>query len=214
MNIGYIIPIITLWHTISSEITKHKPKSVASNIVSFIHCVSFILHYNYKYNLEYVIHISIGFYIYDLFYLFYLIYKASNASTELKVRTPFIIHHIATVYVLHESLYHENQKYVLYAFDILEKSNIMLYISYHIHKEYTQSVRLNITADFLQLLFYSYYRVFELSLYIYNHTIELYRFNYGVQFLIVGIFCMGFAWTYKLVKRNIANYYKVKDRKI
>lgn len=165
----------------------------------------------------YLIHIIIGFYVYDLLYLFSLIYKTANtaaAAAECKNRSSFIIHHVATVYILNEILNHENQEYILYAFNLLEKSNIMLYISYHIHKEYPNCFRLNIIADFLQLLFYSYYRIFQLSLYIYNHMTQLYRFNYGIQILIFGIYCMGFVWSCKLIKRIKENYYQVKHRKL
>ena len=26
------------------------------------------------------------------------------------------------------------------------------------------------------------------------------------QFLIIGIYCMGYAWSYRLFQKNIANY--------
>jgi hypothetical protein len=215
MNVGFLIPIVCFWHTLTTEVTKYKPSAVTNNIVSFIHCISFILHYNYEYNLDYATHISIGFYIYDLLYIFSRIYRRSanhEAKNEFKKRAPFIIHHLAGMYVLNASLSGEGQEHILYAYNILEKSNIMIYISYHLHKEYAHYLRLNILSEFCQLLIYSYYRLIDLSFFIYNHQIQFVRYQYVTQFLIIALYCMGYAWSYNLIKKNRANFYAVKQR--
>ena len=201
MNIEYLLPIICFWRTISTEISKHKENSpaITNNFVSFIHCISYLVHYNYDYNLDYVVHMSIGFFLYDLIYIF------SNLDRK---QTPFILHHIAGICILNSTLTSvEVQQHILYAYHILEKSNIMIYISYYLHKQYAEYVRLNIVTDFMQLLVYSYYRLIQLSLFIYNNKVRFFQFQFMTQFLIVAIYCMGLAWSHRLLKRNIANFY-------
>lgn len=215
MNIEYIIPIVTFWHTISTEIMKYQPPSIANNLVSFIHCITFIGHYNYDYNLDYAIHISIGFYAYDLFYIFSQMYAARAAArakmtscdrTEtLKKQTPFIIHHIVGMGILYATLTGESREHILGGYVILEKSNIMIYVSYYIHKQYAEYQRLNGLSEFIQLLFYAYYRLVALSLFIYDNRDTFFQFHFTTQLMILGIYCMGFAWSTRLLKRNIAN---------
>jgi hypothetical protein len=209
MNLSYLIPIVCFWHTISTEIAKYKPPAITNNIVSFIHCISFIGHYHYDYNLDYATHISIGFYIYDLFYIWSCIATAT-ASKELKRRIPFILHHLAGMYILNAALREDIQEHVLYAYHILEKSNIMIYISYHLHKEYAQYVRINNISEFAQLLIYSYYRLIELSLFVYYRRNHFFQFPYMIQFLITAVYCMGFMWSYNLVRKNVRNFYSVR----
>ena len=204
LNIGYLLPIICFWRTISTEISKHKEDSpaITNNIVSFIHCVSYIVHYNYDYNLDYAVHMSIGFFIYDLIYIF------SNLDRK---QTPFILHHIAGICVLNAALTSASKEHILYAYNIIEKSNIMIYISYYLHKQYAEYVRLNMISNFMQLLVYSYFRLIQLSLYIYSNKVLFYQLQFMTQFLIVAIYCMGFAWSHRLLKRNIANFYIVRS---
>lgn len=212
LNITYLIPIVCFWHTISTEISKYKHELLSNNIISFMNCLLFIYHHNHDYNLEHAVHIGIGFYTYDLLYIFSRMYKAktnanANAKEELKRQIPFILHHLAGMYILNASITGESQEHILYAYNILEKSNIMIYVSYYLHKQYAQYVRLNTLSDFLQLLSYSYFRLFQLSLYIYNNRETFFQFQFMTQFLIIAIYCMGLAWTRRLLKRNIANFY-------
>ena len=215
MNVGFLIPIVCFWHTISTEISKYKPSAVTNNIVSFIHCISFIGHYHYNYNLDYATHISIGFYIYDLFYICSCITTATTTTTttvskEFKRRLPFILHHLAGMYILNAALREDIQEHVLYAYHILEKSNIMIYISYHLHKEYSHYVRLNNISEFAQLLIYSNYRLCDLSLFVYYRRNHFFQFPYIIQFLITAVYCMGFMWSYNLVKKNVRNFYSMR----
>jgi hypothetical protein len=205
MNIGYLIPLVCFWQTISSQIAKYKPPAIANNMVSFIHCLSFIGHYNYDYNMGYAIHISIGFFFYDLLYIFSLLYR-TPIKDEVKRHAPFIIHHVAGIYVLNAALSGEGREHILYAYNILEKSNIMLYISYYVRKQYAEHLKLNAITDFIQLLSYSYYRLVALSLFIYTNSSHFFQFHFMTQFLIIGIYSMGYAWSHRLLKKNIANY--------
>ena len=220
MNIEYIIPLVTFWHTISTEFMKYQPPAIANNLVSFIHCLSFICHYNYDYNLDYAIHISIGFYTYDLFFIFSQIYAAAAAAkttlcdrTEtLKKHTPFIVHHIVGMSILYATLAGESREHILGGYIILEKSNIMIYVSYYIHKQYAEYQRLNGLSEFIQLLFYAYYRLVALSLFLYNNRDTFFQFHFTTQIMILGIYGMGFAWSTRLLQRNIRNYRLMADR--
>ena len=226
MNIEYIIPIVTFWHTISTEIMKYQPPAIANNLVSFIHCITFIGHYNYDYNLDYAIHISIGFYAYDLFFIFSQIYAArARAKTmscdrtetpaqTLKKHTPFIVHHIVGMSILYATLTGESREHILGGYIILEKSNIMIYVSYYIHKQYAEYQRLNGLSEFIQLLFYSYYRLIALSLFLYDNRDTFFQFHFTTQFMILGIYGMGFAWSYRLLQRNIANIGNIRNYRL
>lgn len=217
MNIEYIIPIVTFWHTISTEIKKYQPPAIANNLLGLIHCISFIGHYNYDYNLDYAIHISIGFYAYDLFFIFSQIHAArarARAMTmscdrdldqTLKKHTPFIVHHIVEMSILYATLAGESREHILGGYIILEKSNIMIYVSYYIHKQYAEYQRLNGLSEFIQLLFYAYYRLVALSLFLYDNINTFFQFHFTTQVMILGIYGMGFAWSTRLLKRNIAN---------
>jgi len=219
MNIEYIIPIVTFWHTISTEIKKYQPPAIANNLLGLIHCLSFIGHYNYDYNLDYAIHISIGFYAYDLFFIFSQIYAAAararakttscdrteTPAQTLKKHTPFIVHHIVGMGILYATLTGESREHILGGYIILEKSNIMIYVSYYIHKQYAEYQRLNGLSEFIQLLFYAYYRLIALLLFLYDNRDAFFQFHFTTQILIMCIYAMGFAWSTRLLKRNIAN---------
>ena len=210
MNLSYILPIVCFWNTISTEIAKHTSPALTNNIVSFIHCITFIVHYNYAYEVEYAIHISIGFYIYDALYLYLCIVR--NKDT-LKKHAPFILHHIASIYILNSTLERRGSYYqIQYAFNLLEKSNIMLYITYHIHKQYAQYTYLNMATTFVQLLTYSYFRLVEISTFIYINRLHFREIHFITQGLIIVIYCMGFVWSYQILQRNLANYYTLVDR--
>jgi hypothetical protein len=123
----------------------------------------------------------------------------------LKKQTPFIIHHIVGMGILYATLTGESREHILGGYIILEKSNIMIYISYYIHKQYAEYQRLNSLSEFVQLLFYAYYRLVALLLFIYNNRDTFFQFHFTTQFMILGIYGMGFAWSTRLLQRNIAN---------
>jgi hypothetical protein len=123
----------------------------------------------------------------------------------LKKQTPFIIHHIVGMGILYATLTGESREHILGGYIILEKSNIMIYISYYIHKQYADYQRLNSLSEFVQLLFYAYYRLVALLLFIYHNRDTFFQFHFTTQFMILGIYGMGFAWSTRLLQRNIAN---------
>jgi len=224
MNIEYILPLVTFWNAISSHFAKYRPPEITNNAVSLIHSVSFIAHYNYDYNMNYAVHASIAFFIYDLLYILrrvFLSYRRrrddrrdddpqphpNNHTHELNKQLPFIAHHIAGIYILYSAITITNGRYILDAFLILEKSNIMIYVSYHLHKQYREYTRINAISEFVQLMTYTYYRLFALSVFIYDQRLTgLFTYPYITQFLILLVWSMGYAWSYRLLKKNIANY--------
>jgi len=212
LNISYIIPLICFWNTITNEISKYKQEVVSNNIVSLIHCLLFMVHHNFDYNIDYAVHMSMGYYTYDLLYIISCIYKLKSKD-EFKRRFPFIIHHFIGIYLLNASISgsEESKEHLLHGCNILETSNIMLYISYHLHKEYANYLQLNIISEFFQLLWYSYFRVIKFSLFTLVNKNHFYNFRYRTQCVIIMLYFMGILWSYKLVKKNIKNFNALKQ---
>jgi hypothetical protein len=205
LNISYIIPLICFWHTITNEISKYNQESISNNIASLIHCLLFTAHHNYDYNVDYAVHMSIGYYIYDLLYIFTCIYRVKSKD-EFKRRFPFIIHHLIGIYLLNASQTGESKYHLLYGYNILETSNIMLYVSYHLHNKYANYLHLNIISEFFQLLWYSYFRIIKLSSFIYTSQTFFLQFYLTTRVVIIILHFMGIIWSYKLVKKNIKNF--------
>ena len=221
MNLEYIIPLITFWHAISSQNAKYSPPEITNNMVSLIHSISYIAHYNYDYNMNYAVHASIAFFIYDLLYILrriFVFYRHNRDhpeddrphpckyKDEFNKQLPFIAHHISAVYILYSAINITKGHFILDAFLILEKSNIMIYVSFHIRKQYREYMQINAISEFIQLITYKYYRLFVLSVFIYDHRIALFTYPYITQLLILLVYLMGYAWSYRLLKKNIANY--------
>jgi len=209
MNIEYILPLVTFWHTISSQIAKYNSPEVTNNAVSFIHCLSYIAHYHYDYNLNYAIHISIGFYIYDLLFILQRVYHqdSSKRKDHFNKQLPFITHHLAGTYLLYSALTDKGGESILGAFLILEQSNIMIYVSYYLHKQGAEYVRMCAASEFAQLITYAYYRLFVLTVFVYERSVLFFNYPRITQLLIILVYLMGYAWSYRLLKKNIRNFY-------
>jgi hypothetical protein len=203
--LSYVIPLLCFWNTITNEVLKYKQEVVSNNIVSLIHCVLFIVHYHYDYNVEYATHMSIAYYTHDLLYIISSIYKLKSRD-EFKRWYPFILHHIFGIYLLKQSLTGESKEHLLHGYNILETSNIMLYVSYHIYKEYGKYFHLITISEFFQMLWYLYFRIAKFSLYVYTNKTHFIHFTLSTQVVIVAIYCMGAIWSYKLVRKNIKNF--------
>lgn len=209
-NISYVIPIICFWNTILKEILKYKQESTGKNIVHLINSLLFILHHNYNYNIDYAIHISIGFYTHDLMYIISFIFKMKTKNNFMK-HFPYIIHHLIAIYLLNISFKIETKQIVLSGYNILEMSNIMLYISHHIHKEYNDHLEMNAVSEFIQLLWYSYFRIIQFFSFAYQHKMHFFQFDFITKTVIIILYFMGVIWSYKLTKKNISNYHKLKQ---
>ena len=215
-NIGYIIPIVMSCHLLLLELVKYKKEEVSKNIIHFIHGIIFIAYHNYNIDMIYITHVSIGFYIYDLIYLFTNILKVKdkdkdNDENKINKHAPYIVHHIITVKILYSSLYDPHFLSILKGYYIFEMSNMMLYISYHIHKEYKNN-KLLVVTDFLQLMWYSYFRIIKILLFCYSIRDEIYEQTIVSQIMLFIVYLMGISWSYKLVTKNINNFYSYKTK--
>ena len=140
-------------------------------------------------------------------------------SSILKMKTkndfikhfPYIIHHLIAIYLLNVSFKIETKQILLSGYNILEMSNIMLYVSHHIHKEYNDHLEMNAVSEFIQLLWYSYFRIIQFFSFACQHKMHFFHFNFITQTVIVVLYFMGVIWSCKLTKKNISNYNKLKQ---
>jgi hypothetical protein len=202
-KIEYIIPVVMSYHLLFLELLKYKKEEVSKNIIHMINSIIFILSHTYNNEMIYITNVTIGFYIYDLIYLTRLILKSSNS---LKHHASYIIHHILAIKILYSSLYNPYIASTWKGYHVLEMSNIMLYVSYHIHKEYKNNKNLIYIADFTELIWYSYYRIIYLSYFLYSIRNQIYEQTIAIYASVVIIYLMGLVWSYKLVIVNIKNY--------
>ena len=148
LHVSYIIPSMALWHLVFAELSKHKPQAVSKNITHLLHSLVFLLHYSSDHDLQYATHISLGFYIYDTACLMQTAAREfCLASTEKIMHrhpsaagsspAPFLLHHAIAIYMLATALTApQNTASLLCGYYILETSNIMLCVSYHVRKEH------------------------------------------------------------------------------
>jgi hypothetical protein len=207
-NIGYIIPIVMSYHLLLVELLKYKNEEISKNIIHFIHGLIFIAYHNYTNDMIYVTHVSIGFYMYDLIYLTTQCLKVKDKLTR---HVPYILHHIITIKLLYSSLYNVYFLLTLNGYYILEMSNIMLYTSYHIRKEY-KNEKLIFFTDFIQLIWYSYFRIFKILSFAYSIRYEMYEQNILSNIMLFVIYLFGISWSYKLAIKNINNFYSYKTK--
>ena len=196
------------------ELLKYKKEDIVKNILNTINCSVFMLSHYFKRDVLYITHAVIGFYAYDLIYLITssLHYNNNNNDNDndknkykKKENIPYMIHHILTIIVWYNTMYNGKKQILWEGYYILEKSNIMLYVSYHFHKEYKNNKVLLYVTDFIQLIFYSYYRVIVILFYMYSVRYEIYEEGLIFTASLALIYLMGIVWSYKLVAINIKN---------
>jgi hypothetical protein len=226
-KIEYVIPIMMSYRLLFLELLKYKKEDTTKNIVNSVNCFVFMLSHYFNRDSVYITHAVIGFYAYDLISLITscLQYNNSNNSNNndsnndnhkdkqiknqnqnQKQNIPYMIHHILTILICHNTLYNNKKQILWEGYYILEKSNVMLYVSYHFHKEYKNNKNLLYVTDFIQLIFYSYYRVIAILLHIYSIRYEIYEEGLIFIISIALIYIMGLVWSYKLTAINIKNY--------
>ncbi len=160
--------------------------------------------------MNYAIHVSIGYYIYDLVYLLRVIYTTSattNHSIKKSTRLSkiFAIHHIIGLYLLYDMLNVENVEPLSYIFNLAEISNLMLYVSSHLHKEYPTHKTVISIAEFIQLVWYFYFRLIRSSIIIYQEQSFFKEYSVVSNCCFVILYVMSVVWAGQLVKKNIAN---------
>jgi len=143
LYVSYMIPNMALWHLVFAELSKHKPEAVSKNIAHLLHSLVFLLHYSSDYNLQYAMHISLGFYIYDTACLMQTAAREFCLASIEKIMhhrpsaagsspAPFLLHHAIAICMLTTALIApQDAASLLRGCAILETSNIMLHVSYH-----------------------------------------------------------------------------------
>jgi hypothetical protein len=214
-KIEYIIPVMMSYRLLFLELLKYKKEETVKNIITAINCFVFMMSHYFNRDALYITHAVIGFYAYDLIYLITSSLQYNNNDNDndndknkykKKENIPYMIHHILSIIVWYNTLYNGKKQMLWEGYYILEKSNIMLYISYHFHKEYKNNKELLYVTDFIQLIFYSYYRVIVILFYMYGIRYEIYEEGLIFTISLALIYLMGIIWSYKLVAINIKNY--------
>ena len=211
LHIEYLLPIIAFWHTITAEVRKYKQHTgVANNMVSAIHCSLYLLQYHYNHDdksrMNYTVHVSIGYFIYDLLYILRSIYIARvNREPPAQNHVVYVFHHIIGLYLLNDTLTSIYADTLLYAYYFAEISNITLYTSYHLRKEYPNHKTITVVFDVFQLLWYSYFRIIKTSLLGYANIAQFFEYTLVGQSCLIILHTMGILWMCALIKKNIAN---------
>ena len=217
LHVSYIIPSMALWHLVFAELSKHKPQAVSKNITHLLHSLVFLLHYSSDHDLQYATHISLGFYIYDTACLMQTAAREfCLASTEKIMHhrpsaagsspAPFL-HHAIAIYMLATALTApQHTASLLRGHYILETSNIMLCVSYHVRKEHAARPALIAASELVQLVWYTYYRIFKFTPMLYETSAEALTRGIGAVTMLGIIYAMGAAWSYRLLMKNVHNY--------
>jgi len=219
LHIEYLLPIIAFWHTITTEVRKYKEHpGLANNMVSAIHCSLYLLQYQFSSNdksaMNYTIHVSIGYFIYDLIYIVQTIYNARvNRQPPPQNHVVYVFHHMIGLYMLHHTLTSIYADKILYAYYFAEISNVTLYTSYHLRKEYPNHKTITVVFDVFQLIWYFYFRIFRISILFYDNRPYYFDHTIGIQLSVAIIHIMGIVWTCALIKKNIANIKNIANLK-
>jgi hypothetical protein len=217
LHIEYLLPIIAFWHTITAEVRKYKEHpGLANNMVSAIHCSLYLLQYQYNHDdkpaMNYTVHVSIGYFIYDLIYILRTIYIARvNRQPPPQNHVVYVFHHIIGLYLLNDTLTSIYSDSILHAYYFAEISNLTLYTSYHLRKEYPNHKTITVVFDVFQLFWYSYFRIFKVSRLLYDNASQFYDYTLVGQASLMILHIMGILWTCALIKKNIANIANLKN---
>lgn len=193
------LPIfVLLWHFSFHLINKyHKHHDVSKNINHLIHALLFVLfHKTIKLNMiPYLIDLSIGFYIYDVFFIFY---KLALEKEKLIRHVPYLIHHSLAFFGLVLAKNVELQNYTLTYYYLLEYSNFMIYISYHINKRYPEYKNLLLVSQCFQYIWYSYFRIGQFIIYTTQISDIILEQHISIFLVLLLLFSMGLIWSYNL----------------
>lgn len=219
---SFIIPIMATWHLTFMGISKYKSEAVSKNLNHLLHSLIYIAHYANDYNLPYATHVSIGFYLYDTVCLMQsamqlfcvastekIMHKATATgatATGATATAPYLLHHAITIYLLNIAITEPvHTASMLHGYYILETSNIMLYVSYHVRKEHAVRKDLIMLSEVIQLGWYTYYRIFKLTAFLCSIRAEVFQLGIGGCAMLATVYAMGVLWSYKLLIKNMRN---------
>ena len=131
---------------------------------------------------------------------------ATATGATATATAPYLLHHAITIYLLNlaitEPVYAASMLHGCY---ILEASNIMLYVSYHVRKEHADRKELIMLSELVQLGWYTYYRIFKLTAFLYTIRAEAFQLGIGGCAMLATVYAMGVLWSYKLLIKNMRN---------
>lgn len=181
---------------------------ISKNIVHFINafiCVS-TMHPSVLYNTDAFYHrqivnfgilASVAFYLYDTVRLVQGFQTANVA---------YIIHHVTTISWLYYAWTDYHRQLILYAVYLLEYSNFMLYVSYHILKAYPTHKVLQTVSECFQFVWYGYFRTIRLTIHLYQVQealfTEVFR-SVSLTLMFIIMYTMGIYWTYNLYRKCV-----------
>ena len=168
-----------------------------------LHTLIFLLHYAHNYEMEHAMHVSIGFFSYDIIYMALHDGIRRNAS--------YLLHHGITIYLLHLTFVDPScTESIMKGYAILESSNIMLYVSYHVQKEWPGRTAWIRASEFVQMLVYVYFRMFRLSAFMYDIREELRAAGIITCAALAALYMMGAKWSHRLVMKNAQHFAALK----
>jgi hypothetical protein len=198
-----LIPIMAAWHLSFTELSKHtSAPPISKNLNHLLHTVIFMLIYTQTNEVAIALHMSIGFFSYDIIWL---------SRNGILRNACYILHHVIAIYLLNLTFIEPNRaESILKGYSILESSNIMLYVSYHVQKEWPHRKAWIGTSEFIQLLWYMYYRIFKFTGFLYQIREEVRMLGICGSAMIVALHMMGVMWSCKLIMKNAQHFAALK----
>ena len=178
----------------------HSNLKIVKNVTHFFHAILFIFLYKIVDHsiIDYPIILSFGFYFCDLFYILHNIVIKTEKFIR---RLPYLVHHFITNYALYIALNNYCREQILYIFYILEYSNLVLYIGYHIQKQYSTYKNLILVVQCFQFVWYTYFRVIRFVIYMFNIFAIFYNVYLSIQLVAIILFLMGVTWSWKIFQK-------------
>lgn len=119
-----------------------------------------------------------------------------------KDRLTFILHHIISLFALYLISQNYLSEEIQTVFYLLELSNISLYINYHIIKMHRYNNSLKIASLTFQVIWYSYYRIYEFGKFIMDNF-DKFIDNKILVIFTLYIYLLGIVWSLILVRKWI-----------
>ena len=127
----------------------------------------------------------------------YFLYDTIILLRAKKIDYPMINHHIITSCLLFSFYIGYYRMFFINIYYMGEMSNISIYINYHLIK--TESSKDSILASSIfQLLWYSYYRIYQMTNILINNFQLFFQFPLN---LLLIIYFMGWIWSFILYKQ-------------
>lgn len=200
-SIIFYVASLLFWPSCYHVVSLYNGKpELVKNFVHLLHAFLFVSLYKcLDHNIiNYPIILSLGFYTVDLSFIFHsLLVKHEKCSRHL----PYIIHHIIANYGLLLALTEYYREQIMYFYYILEYSNFLLYLNYHIRRDYSNYKNLLLVIECFQFIWYTYFRIIRFLIYWYHIRNDFFDTYFPVQCMTIVLFGMGAFWSFNLFKK-------------